>query len=103
MKRRNKARVPPKRAAEHQSARQQRQTLKDGIANAARELRVAQDELREIDSFVFVCIVALREKGGDDVGPCVAAVLDVAYEKLALGVNKNIREALQALGQDSGQ
>lgn len=102
MKRRRQARVPPKRTAEHSTARQQRQTLKDGIANAAKELRVAQDELDKIDSFMFVCIVALRENGGDDVGRDVATVLDVAYEKLALGVSRNIREALEALSQDGG-
>ncbi len=100
MKRRRQARVQPKRTAEHQTARRQRQTLKDGIANAAARLRVVQDELREIDSFVFVCIVARRDKGGDDAGPDVATVLGVAYEKLVLDVNRNIRDALSALGQE---
>mgnify|MGYP006177194059 CR=1 FL=1 len=43
---RRKAAVQPKRTAEHQSARQQRHTLKDGIVNAVKELRVAQDALK---------------------------------------------------------
>jgi hypothetical protein len=103
VKRRRQAQVPPIRTAEQPTARQQRQTLKDGIAHAAKELRVAQDELSEIDSFVFVCMVALRAKTEDDVSLGVAAVLDVAYDKLALGVNENIRNAIEALGQDGGQ
>jgi len=94
---RRKAAVQPKRTAEHQT-RKQRQTLNDGIA--ATQLRVVQDELDEIDSFVFVCIEALRAKGGNDVGPGVATVLGVAYEKLVLDVNQHIRDALKALGQD---
>jgi hypothetical protein len=100
VKRRSKARVQPKRTAEHQAARKQLQTLKDGIANAATQLRDMRDELCEINSFVFVCLVALREHGGDDVGPDVATVLGIAYDKLALDVNRNIRDALVALGQD---
>jgi hypothetical protein len=103
VKRGRQARVPPKRTAEHPTARQQGQTLKDGIANAAAPLRVVQDELDKLDSFVFVCIVALRDKGGDEVGPDVATVLGVAYDKLVLDVNRNIRDALSALGQEGDQ
>lgn len=84
-------------------AHKQVQTLKDGIATAAKQLRVAKDDLHEVGSFVFVCIQALRAKDRDDVGPDVAAVLDAAYEKLVLDVNRNVRDALEALGQDSGQ
>lgn len=100
MKRRSKEPVQPKRTAEHQTARRQRQALKHGIADAATQLRLMRNELDEINSFVFVCIAALRTKEGDDIGPGVATVLSAAYEKLVLDVNEHIRDALKALGQD---
>jgi hypothetical protein len=103
VKRRRQARVPPKRTADQQTARQRRQILKDSIANAKKQLLVAQDELGELDAFVFVCITALRAKGGDDDVANVATVLDVTYGKLALDVNQHIREALEALNQDGDQ
>lgn len=104
MKRRSKPRVQPKRTAELQAAaRKQIQRLKDRIASAETQLRDVRDEVGEINSLVFVCLVALRENGGDDVGRDVATVLGIAYDKLALDVNRNIRDALEALGQDGGK
>jgi hypothetical protein len=97
-----KAKVRPKRATKDQEARRH-QKLKDCVANAVKQLNVAHEDLGEVDAFMFVCMQALQTKSGDDVGPGVAAVLAVAYDKLVLDVNQNIRDALKALGQDGGQ
>src|SRR3712207_1988459 len=96
VKRRSKAQVQPKRTAERQTPRKHLRMLKESIATASTQLRVVQDELDQIDSFVFVCIAALRTKGGDDVGPDVTTVLGVAYDKLVLDVNRHIRDILEA-------
>lgn len=64
MKRRSKARVQPKRTAEHQAPRKQVQRLKGGIANAATQLGFVQEGVRENNSLVFVCLIALWEHGG---------------------------------------
>jgi hypothetical protein len=98
MSRRAKGKVRPKR-----TARKELQTLKDGIATAVKQLNVAREDLDEVDSFVFVGIQALRAKGRDDVGPDVATVLGAAYDKLALDVNRNLRDALAALSQEGGK
>jgi hypothetical protein len=87
------------------TAHKQLQTLKEGIAIAAKQLNDAREDLAEVDAFVFVCIQALRGKGGDnvDVDPVVATVLEAAYDKLALDLHQNLRDALEALGQGGGQ
>lgn len=85
------------------TARKQLQALKDGISTAVRQLNVAHESLDEVDSFVFVCIQALRAKGRDDVGPDVATVLGAAYDKLVLDINRNLRDAIEALDQDAGK
>lgn len=85
------------------TARKQLEMLKDGIGTAVKQLREVQDALAEIDSFMFLCIEAMRAQGADDIGPHVAMVLETAYDKLVLGVNQNVRDALQALGQDGGK
>ena len=76
---------------------------KDSIATAVKQLSGADDKLREVGSFLYVCLVALQANGGDHVDPDVATVLNVAYEKLVLDANRNIRDAIEALGQDGGQ
>lgn len=93
-----KAKARPERASEDQEAHKQLQT-KDSITNATNQLVMARNELCEIGSAVFVCIQALRGKGGDnvDVDPDVAAVLSAAYDKLVLDVDQNLRDALEAL------
>ena len=80
--------------------RKQLRALKDGISTAVKQLNVAHEDLGEADAFVFVCIQALRAKGKDDVDPNIVTVLSVAYDKLVLDVNRNIREALEALSPD---
>lgn len=81
--------------------RKQLQVLKDGISTAVKQLNVAHEDLGEVDAFVFVCIQALRAKGTDDVDPNIVTVLGAAYDKLVLDINQNIREALEALSQDT--
>ena len=77
--------------------------LKDGIAIAVKRLVEAQHHVDEVHSFLCVCAGALRPKSGDDLNPNIETVLEVAYEKLVLDVNKNIRDALEVLGQDGGK
>jgi len=98
----NRRRRPQARSklTEHREARKQLQALKDGVATAVKQLRDAQNDLQQVGSFTFVCIEALRAQRGDDVGPDVATVLDAAYEKLALDVNRHLRDSLKVLGQD---
>jgi hypothetical protein len=79
------------------------QPAQAGIASAVKQLKVAHEDLGQVDAFMFVCMQALQTKSGDDVGPCVSAVLSVAYDKLVLDVNQNLRDALKALDQDGGQ
>lgn len=97
---RRKAKARPTRVT-----KDQQQKMKDGITNATNQLVMARNELCEIGSAVFVCIQALRGKGGDnvDVDPEVAAVLSAAYDKLVLQVDQNLRNALEALDQDGGK
>lgn len=83
--------------------RQQLQALKDSVSSAVKQLNVAREDLDEINSFVFVCIQALRAKGRDDVGPDVATVLGAAYDKLVLNVSRNLRNTLEALGENAGK
>lgn len=90
-------------AAHEGTAATQLQTLKNDIARAVKQLNVAYEDLGQVDAFMFVCMQALQTKSGDDVCPCVSAVLSVAYDKLVLDVNQNIREAIEALDQDGGQ
>jgi hypothetical protein len=90
-----KAKAPPR-----PTARKQLEMLKNSIATAVTQLREVKDDVGEIDSFIFVCIAALRAQRGDDMGPDVAVALESAYEKLALDVNRKVRAALEALGQD---
>jgi hypothetical protein len=97
--RRRKAKARPKRAIKDQEARRH-QKLKDDVASAVTKLKVAHEDLGQVDAFMFVCMQALQTKSGDDVGPCVSAVLSFAYDKLVLDANQNIREALEALDQD---
>ena len=92
-----------KRTAKHQTASKQLQTVKEGIANAVKQLRDMDDDLGEIGSFVFASIQALRTQGGDDARADIATVLGAAYDKLMLDVNRNVRDALKALGQDDGR
>lgn len=85
------------------AARKQRQALKEGIATAVKQLNEAREDLAEVDAFVFVCIQALRARGTDDVDPVVATVLEAAYDKLALDLHQNLRDALEALGDNAGR
>lgn len=85
------------------TGRKQLQALTDGISTAVKQLNGASEHLDEANSFVFVCIQALRARGRDDVGPDVATVLAAAYDKLGLDVNRNLRDALEVLSQDAGQ
>lgn len=98
---RRRDRKPPVRPT--RIARKELQALKDGISTAVKQLNEAHEDLGEVNSFVFVCIQALRAKGRDDVGPDVATVLDAAYEKLALDLNRNLRDALEALDENAGK
>jgi hypothetical protein len=85
---------------EDRVARKELQALKGGVETAVKQLRDAQEDIKEIGSFTFVCIQALRAQRGDDVGPDVATVMDAAYEKLVLDVNRYVRDSLKALGHD---
>lgn len=103
MSRRREAKQVQIRTEDQQAAAKQFQTMKDGIAAAKRRLVVLQDDLNEVGSFVYVCIEALRAKGGDDANPDIAKVLGIAYTKLVLDVKGIVREALKALGQDGAK
>jgi hypothetical protein len=79
------------------------QVVQVGIVSAVKQLSAAHEDLGQVDAFMFVCMQALQTKSGDDTGPCVSAVLSVAYDKLVLDVNRNIREAIEALDQEGAQ
>lgn len=94
------------RAPKNKPARKSVKQLKDAIDTAVKLLGQAQDDLDEIDSYIYVCLEALAPKvecGGDDARESIARVLDKAYEKLHLDAEYKVREALKALGQDGGQ
>jgi hypothetical protein len=103
MKRQHRKAKTKAKARPKPTARKQLQILKDGVASAVKQLNMAHEDLGEVDAFVFVCLVALRDKGGNDVGPSVVTVLSAAYDKLVLDVNQSIRDALEALDQDGAQ
>jgi hypothetical protein len=97
---------PDSRAPKQKPARNSVKQLKDGIGTAVKLLGQAQDDLDEIDSYIYVCLEALAPKvecGRDDARESIARVLDKAYEKLHLDAEHNVREALNALGQDGGE
>jgi hypothetical protein len=93
----------PKTRAAKKPRRESVKHLKDGIAIAVQRLVEVQDDLQEVSSFLYVCIAALRPRSGDDLNPDIERVSSVAYEKLVLDVNRNIRDVLKALGQDGGK
>lgn len=94
---RRKATVRPKRTK--QTASKQLKALQDGIATAIKQLNDARENVGVANSFVFICIQALLAQRGDDVVPDVATVLEAAYDRLTLDLNRNLRDALQALDQ----
>jgi hypothetical protein len=93
----------PKQKPAHNSIKQ----LKDRIGTTVKLLGVAEDDLRQVDSYVYVCLEALTPKVGErpreDSREDIALVLNDAYETLRNGAMHNVQQAIQALRTEDGQ